>query len=212
MAAVDNSAAKWGCRPMNRIESNEGWCDRAMSQFLRWRTAAAVAQAFVFCLLIGCASKAGLAVSVADEPGGENLRHAKVFLAAGDFRRAIEACQRDVVEHPSAERYVYLTYVFQALDAYVEFLAMTDQWVKVEHLYLNLVSRGPEDLLDPPDVLARIAKEVIQSAAQKQADVTAAMASRLDDALVKRLWTQQTAWRKSHVESWWFGVPPDWRW
>lgn len=198
---------------MSRFESNEGRCDRAMSRCSRWRTGAAVGQVFVFCLLIGCASEVRSAdVSIREDVGGGNLQRAKVFLAAGDFRRAIEACQRDVVEHPSVERYVYLTYVYQALESYVEFLARTDQWVQVEHLYLNLVSSRPEDLVDPPDVLARIAKEVIQSAAQKQADLTAAMASRLDDALVKRLWTQQTAWRKAHAESWWFGVPPEWRW
>jgi len=197
---------------MSLIESNEGWCDRAMSQFLRWRICAAVGQVIVFCLLIGCASEVGSAdVSIREEVAG-NLQRAKVFLAAGDFRRTIEACQQEIVAHPSAERYVYLTYVYQALEAYVEFLARTDQWVQVEHLYLNLVFSRPEDLVDPPDVLARIAKEVIQSAARKQADVTAAMASRLDDALVKRLWTQQTAWRKTHAESWWFGVPPEWRW
>jgi len=172
-----------------------------------------MAQAVVCCLLIGCVSGAGWAsVSIGEEARVSNLQRAKVFLAAGDFRRAIETCQLEIVEHPSADRYVYLTYVYQALDAYAEFLAKTDQWVQVEHLYLNLVSSRPEDLVDPPDILARIAKEVIQSAAQKQADVAAAMATRLDDALVKRLWMQQTVWRKTHPESWWFGVPPEWRW
>ena len=48
-----------------------------------------------------------------------NLQRAKVFLAAGDFRRAVEACQQEVQESPSAESYLYLTYVYQALDAYV---------------------------------------------------------------------------------------------
>lgn len=167
----------------------------------------------VMCILVGCASVAGWAgASRAEEPTVSNLQRAKVFLAAGDFRRAIEACQHEIVEHPSAERYVYLTYVYQALDAYAEFLAKTDRWVHMEQLYLNLATGRPEDLVDPPDVLARIAKEVIQSAAQKQADVTAAMATRLDDALVKRLWMQQTAWRKAHPDSWWFGVPPEWMW
>jgi hypothetical protein len=167
----------------------------------------------VICLLVGCTAEAGWAgASRAEESTISNLQRAKVFLAAGDFRRAIEACQREIVEHPSAERYVYLTYVYQALDAYAEFLAKTDRWVQVEQLYLNLATGRPEDLVDPPDVLARIAKELMQSAAQKQADVTAAMATRLDDALVKRLWIQQTAWRKAHPESWWFGVPPEWMW
>jgi hypothetical protein len=148
----------------------------------------------------------------AEGPVTPNLERAKVFLAAADYRRAIEACQRELGEHPSADRYVYLTYVYHALDAYAESLAKTDQWVYMEQLYLNLATGRPEDLVDPPDVLARIAKEVIQSAAQKQADVTAAMATRLDDALVKRLWVQQTAWRKARPDGWWLGVPPEWAW
>ena len=167
----------------------------------------------VICILVGCASGPGwTGTSRTEEPTVSNLQRAKVFLAAGDFRRAIEACQREIVEHPSADRYVYLTYVYQALDAYTEFLAKTDRWVHMEQLYLNLATGRPEDLVDPPDVLVRIVKEMIHSAAQKQSDVTAAMASRLDDALVKRLWTQQTAWRRAHPESWWFGVPPEWKW
>jgi hypothetical protein len=184
-----------------------------MSRSLRLRVVATAVRVAMICLLVGCALEPGWAgASKAEEPAVSNLQRAKVFLAAGDFRRAIEACQREIVDRPSADRYVYLTYVYQALDAYAEFLAKTDRWVHVEQLYLNLATSRPEDLVDPPDVLARIAKEMIQSAAQKQADVTAAMATRLDDALVKRLWTQQTAWRKAHPESWWFGVPPEWMW
>jgi len=198
---------------MNQAGWSEEWCDRAMSRAMRWGFISSAVRIVVMCILVGCASEAGLAgPSRAEEPTVSHLQRAKVFLAAGDFRRAIEACQHEIVEHPSAERYVYLTYVYLALDAYAEFLAKTDRWVHVEQLYLNLATGRPEDLVDPPDVLARIAKEVIQSAAQKQADVTAAMASRLDDALVKRLWTQQTAWRKAHPDDWWFGVPPEWMW
>jgi hypothetical protein len=198
---------------MSRSGSSEGWCDRAMSRLLGWSVVATAVRMVVVCMLVGGASQAGWAgASRAGEPTLSNLQRAKVFLAAGDFRRAIEACQQEIVEHPSAERYVYLTYVYQALDAHAEFLAKTDQWVHMEQLYLNLATGRPEDLVDPPDVLARIAKELIQSAAQKQADVSAAMAIRLDDPLVKRLWTQQTAWRKARPESWWFGVPPEWMW
>src|SRR3712207_9578014 len=47
----------------------------------------------------------------------------------------------------------------QALDAYVESLAKTDQWVAMEHLSLNLGGGGPDELLDPPNVLARMAKD-----------------------------------------------------
>ena len=38
-----------------------------------------------------------------------HLQRAKVFLAAGDYRRAVEACRQEVLEHPSAESYLYLT-------------------------------------------------------------------------------------------------------
>jgi len=141
-----------------------------------------------------------------------NLQRAKVFLAAGDYRRAVEACSQEVQDHPSTESYLYLTYVYQALDAYVESLAKADQWVAMEHLYLNLIAGGPEDLVDPSNVLARIAKEMIQSAAHQQADVAAEQATRLDPSAVARIWPQQTAWRKIKPDGWWFAVPPEWAW
>jgi len=141
-----------------------------------------------------------------------NLQRAKVFLAAGDYRRAVEACQKEVQERPSTESYLYLTYVYQALDAYVESLAKADQWVAMEHLYLNLIAGGPEDLVDPSNVLARIAKEMIQSAARQQGDVAAEQATRLDPSVVARVWPQQAAWRKSKPDNWWFTVPSQWGW
>jgi hypothetical protein len=158
--------------------------------------------------LTGCGT---LAPPSASMPA-TNLQRAKVFLAAGDYRRAVEACRQEVQEHPSARSYLYLTYVYQALDAYVEFLSKTDQWVAMEHLYLNLSSGGPEELLDPPNVLARIAKEMIQAAARQQADVTAELATRLDASVVTVVWPQQTTWRKAKPEGWWLTVPPDWPW
>ncbi|MBX3123917.1 MAG: hypothetical protein KF854_12595 [Nitrospira sp.] len=141
-----------------------------------------------------------------------HLERAAVFLKAGDYRQALEACQAEVKDRPSARSYVYLTYAYHALDGYVQYLANTDQWVRVEHLYVNLSTGRVEDLLDPPDVLARIAKEVIQQAAQRQADVTAALAGRLDETLVKQLWQQQTAWRQARPEDWWSAAPPQWQW
>lgn len=141
-----------------------------------------------------------------------HLRLAKVHLAAGDYRRAIESCQRQIDDHPSAESYVYLTYVYQAIDGYLEHLAKTDQWLKVEHLYLNLASSKTEDLADPPSVMARIAKEMIQGSVRDQADVAAAMAVRLDKETVNRRWQEQTAWRTANPDSWWSGVPDAWGW
>jgi hypothetical protein len=133
-------------------------------------------------------------------------------MRAGDYRQAVEACQSEVRDFPSARSYTFLTYVYHALDGYVAHLAGTDQWVRVEQLYLNLAAARTEDLLDPPDVLARIAKEVIQQAVQRQADVTAAMANRLDHALVTRLWQEQTAWRQARPDDWWASAPPQWQW
>jgi tetratricopeptide (TPR) repeat protein len=159
-------------------------------------------------LLLGC-----VAAPLSAQPGQPtNLQRAKVFLAAGDYRRAVEACRQEVQDHPSTESYLYLTYVYQALDAYVESLAKADQWVAMEHLYLNLIAGEPEDLVDPSNVLARIAKEMIQSAARQQADVSAEQATRLDPSAVARIWPQQTAWRKIKPDGWWFAVPPEWAW
>lgn len=146
------------------------------------------------------------------EPASNHLKRARVFLAAGDYRHAVEACQRQVEEVPSAENYVYLTYVYHAIDGYLESLSKTDRWVAVGQLYLNLATRDVEDLIDPPDVLTRIAKEVIQNSVRQQSDVTAAMATRLDRAATERLWKQQTAWRQARPDDWWAGVPEGWSW
>ena len=52
--------------------------------------------------------------------------------------------------------------------------------VLVEHLARSLLPERPEDLLDSPDILARIAKELIQESMRKQSDAAAAIATRLD--------------------------------
>lgn len=148
----------------------------------------------------------------AAERGRDHLARAKVYLAAGDYRRAVEACQREIDESPSAASYVYLTYVYQALDGYVEHLAKIDRWVGIEQLYRSLALTSSQDLMDPPEVLARIAKEMIQDGARRQSDVTAAMAGRLDQETVKRLWKIQTAWRAAKPEGWWASVPDEWGW
>ena len=146
------------------------------------------------------------------EGGRDHLTRAKIFLAAGDYRRALEACLQEVREAPSADSYVYVTYIYQAIDGYVDHLVSIDRWVGVEQLYSNLTFQGPQDLVDPPDILARIAKEVMQESARKQSDVNAAMAARLDHTAVERLWKQQAAWRKANPKTWWSGVPAEWNW
>lgn len=153
-----------------------------------------------------------MGVPVDAEQGRSNLSRAKVFLAAGDYRHAIEMCQKEVEEAPSADSYVYLTYVYHALNGYLEHLAKTEQWVKVEQLYVNLAFRDLDALTNPPDILARMAKEIIHESAGRQADVSAAMAARLNEATTARLWKQQTAWRIARPDSWWAGPPPEWGW
>lgn len=143
-------------------------------------------------------------------PEDASFRRTRVFLAAADYRRAIEECQRHIMDRPSALSYVALTYVYQALDAYVESLAKADRWVAVELLAVSLGTGRPEDLMDSPDILARIAKELIQASARRQSDVSAAMAARLDEQTVARLWKEQQAWRHQHVDSWWLGMPEEW--
>lgn len=134
-----------------------------------------------------------------------------VYLAAGDYRRAIEACERALDESPSVTAYVRLTYVYHALDAYLDHLSKEERWVAVEHLYLNLAHRDVGDLVDPPGGLARMAKEMIQTGAQQQADVNAALATRLNKAEADRLWSEQTLWRQTNPQAWWHGLPPAWR-
>jgi hypothetical protein len=84
--------------------------------------------------------------------------------------------------------------------------------VAVEQLVRSLSSGRPDDLIDSPDVLARIAKELLHDSAIKQADLTAAMATRLDEPRVRALWRQQQSWRDQQPERWWFGVPLEWEW
>lgn len=126
-----------------------------------------------------------------------SVHRTRVFLAAADYRRAIEESQRHVMERPSAL-------------SYVESLAKADRWVAVELLAASPGAGRPEDLLDSPDILARIAKELIQASARKQSDVSAAMAARLDERTVARLWKEQQAWRHHYADSWWLGMPEEW--
>jgi len=139
-----------------------------------------------------------------------NMTKANLFLAAGDYRRAVEACQREIDDAPSAASYIHLTYVYQAIDAYLEHLSQEERWMAVEHLYLNLAYRDTEDLVDPPGGLARMAKEMIQASVRQLSDVTAAMANRLDKAESDRLWVEQAQWRVTNPKTWWLGAPTAW--
>ena len=147
---------------------------------------------------------------VAPETTHSSLAKANLFLAAGDYRRALEACQREIDDAPSAASYIHLTYVYQAIDAYLEHLLQKERWMAIEHLYLNLAYRDTEDLIDPPGGLARMAKEMIQASVRQQSDVSAAMANRLDKAESDCLWVEQAQWRATNPEIWWQGVPKTW--
>jgi len=140
------------------------------------------------------------------------LSWAKVFIQAGDYRRAVEACQRNIDQHPSVEAYVYLAYVYQAIDGYLAHLAKQEDYVKVEQLSLNLTAREVIDIIDPPNVMARMAQELIHEGLRQQFDITASMANRLNRARTDELWEQQSAWRKAEPDSWWAGVPHEWQW
>jgi len=139
------------------------------------------------------------------------LAHVNVFLQAGDYRRAVEACQRNIDDDPTVEAYVYLAYVYQAIDGYLAYLAKQEDYVRVGQLSLSLTTREMIDLIDPPNVMARMAQELIHEGLRQQFDITASMANRLDRARTDELWMQQAAWRDSHPDSWWAGVPDVWR-
>lgn len=140
------------------------------------------------------------------------LARARVHLAAADYRRAVEACQEEVRRRPSAAGYVYLTHVYRAIAAYTAYEAGEDRWRSIEQLVRNLSGDRPEVLIDPPDVLPRMAKELIGESVEREADVTAAMAARLDLQTTNRLWAQQQAYQRQHPHDWWHGVPPQWPW
>jgi hypothetical protein len=134
----------------------------------------------------------------------------QLYLAADDYRRALELLHRQIDEVPSAASYVHLTYVYQAIDAYLEHLSQEERWTAVEQLHLNLAYRATEDLVDPPGGLARMAKEMIQTSVRQQSDVSAVMASRLDKAESDRLWQEQAQWRTTNPKTWWQAVPKVW--
>ena len=134
-----------------------------------------------------------------------------LYLSAGDYRRALDLVQRQIDGVPSAASYVHLTYIYQAIDAYLEHLSREERWTAVDQLHLNLTYHDTGDLVDPPGGLARMAKEMIQTSVRQQSDVSAAMATRLDKAESDRLWTEQKQWRTENPTAWWLGVPPSWK-
>lgn len=120
----------------------------------------AIRAALAACLLTLWPAPAAISADICAEHGRPYLNRAKAFLAAGDYRRALEAAQKNVDESPTAASYIYLTYIYQAIDGYLEHLSRTEQWGVVDRVYLNLASKSAEDLVDPPGGLARIAKEI----------------------------------------------------
>jgi len=149
---------------------------------------------------------------VADDSRVFLLHKAKVYMMAGDYRRAVETCQLYLDTHPSVEGYVYLAYVYEAIEGYLAALTKKDEWVKVGQLSLNLTSSAMLDLIDPPNVLPRMAREIIGEGVRQQFDVTASMANQLDKTRTEELWAQQTAWREAQPDRWWAGVPEAWGW
>ena len=62
---------------------------------------------------------------------------ANIYMVAGDYRRALEACQKEIDNAPSVEAYIPVTYVFHALDPYLDHLAREEGWNSVEQLHRN---------------------------------------------------------------------------
>ncbi len=141
-----------------------------------------------------------------------HLHRAKVYVKAGDYRRAVEACQKYLDESPSVEGYVYLAYVYEATDGYLAALQKKDDWVKVGQVALNLTSRELIDIIDPPNAMPRMAREMMHEGLRQQFDITSSMANRLDKKHTEKMWVQQTKWRKAHPDDWWVGVPEEWGW
>ena len=144
-------------------------------------------------------------------PAVSDLTKTNLFLAAGDYRRALESCQKAISDMPTVRAYVHLTYVYHAIDGYLEQLSQEERWTAVEQLYLNLAYREIEDLVDPPGGLARMAKEMIQTSVRQQSDLSASMATRLSQDETNRLWQEQTRWRAAHPATWWKSFPEAWR-
>ena len=80
--------------------------------------------AIVLLIAMGMQLATSSHVHAAERPS--HLQRATVFLNAGDYRQAVEACQAEVREAPSVRSYVFLTYVYHALNGYLEHLASTD--------------------------------------------------------------------------------------
>ena len=170
-------------------------------------------KAVVFSLMILIFGSEGVSQARENhEPASSHLSRAKVYLAAGDYRRAVEACQRNIDENPAVESYVYLIYVYDAIDGYLESLAKQDNWGEVGRLSLSMVNRGTMDLVDPPDMLSRMAKEILQEGLRQQFDVTAGMANRLNKSRSDEMWLERTKWKEAHPENWWAGIPESWNW
>lgn len=141
-----------------------------------------------------------------------HLHRADTYLAAGDYRRAVEACQEYLDEYPSVEGYVYLAYVYEAIEGYLAALQKKDDWVKVGQVALNLTSRELIDIIDPPNAMPRMAREMMHEGLRQQFDITSSMANRLDKKQTEKLWMQQTKWRKANPDDWWSGSPEKWDW
>ena len=168
----------------------------------------------LFIFFVGYLSLLDNSKSMAEDSHAHSteLARAKVFIKAGDYRRAVEACQQNIDRNPSVEAYVYLAYIYQAIDGYLAFLAKKEDYVKVEQLSLNLTAREVIDIIDPPNVMPRMAQELIHEGLRQQFDIMSSMANRLDRARTDELWIEQTAWRKAQPDSWWAGVPTEWAW
>jgi hypothetical protein len=89
-------------------------------------------------------------------------------------------------------------------------LARANQCAPVWHLCLNLAAGRTENLVDSPDVIARITKELISSAVQgNRCDGGVGNASEFCGCGAYMGSENRVA---EHADGWWCGVRPDWPW
>lgn len=183
-----------------------------MSQFKRTKCFSVYAVLFSLVLSVGVFDGPGIFAEDTQRLSPAPLHRAKIYLAAGDYRRAVEACQLNIDQNPSVESYVYLIYVYHAIGGYQEWLAQQDKWSDVGRLGVSMVDRGTLELVDPPNTLSRMSKEILDEGLRVQFDIVAGMANRLDKSRVDQLWLERKTWEQENPKTWWSGVPVSWNW
>ena len=91
-------------------------------------------------------------------------------------------------------------------------LAQQVNWGDVGRVAMSMVNRGTLDLVDPQDMLSRMAKEILKEGIRQQFDIVAGTANRLNKPRADEMWLERKAWQEAHPHDWWTGVPESWNW